>query len=100
MNIFEISELVEEWHAYANTLCDTTTPEWMELFRIMSQCVEQNRRKLFNRLFKDMRHTPVGYQTLKILEEWEIHLNLPWTIIEQLDQILRNEWNFLVYAYR
>ena len=91
---------IDSGYKFANDTCDTTTPEWLEQYRLMNQCIEQYRREMCKNFFKKIGSRPVPYKTMEALGEGEIHLNLHWTLPERLLQILENEWNFLAYVYR
>lgn len=91
---------IDKGYKFANEVSDTTTPEWMEQYRLMNQCIEQYRREMCKSIFKENHCKPIPTKTMEVLWQWEIHLHLHWTIQERLEQILRNEWNFLAYVYR
>lgn len=90
---------IEQWYVYANDVCDTATIEGMEQYRLMQQCIEQYRREMCKSVFKEHHCKPIPAKTMEALGQWEIHLNLHWTLPERLLQILENEGNFLAYVY-
>jgi hypothetical protein len=100
MDVQELLDEIDKWYSYANEVSDTTTIEGMEQYRLMQQCIEQYRREMCKGIFKERHAKPIPYQTMEALGQWEIHLNLHWTLPERLLQILENEWNFLAYIYR
>jgi len=85
---------MDEAYCFAYENSDTTTPEGLEQYRLMNQCIEQYRREYCGKLLKTLNK-----KTVSDIGQGEIHLHLKWTILERLQQILDNEWNFLVYAY-
>ena len=85
---------IDEAYCFAIDNSETQTPEWLEQYRLMQQCIEQYRRECYLKLFKNLNK-----KTISDIWQWEIHLNLKWPILERLQQILDNDWNFLAYVY-
>ena len=47
-------------YVYAVDNCDTATPEGMEQYRLMNQCIEQYRREMCNSTLKEVHAKPIN----------------------------------------
>ena len=82
---------IEEAYVFTKEHCwDTTTPEWLQLYKVMTNCIEQYRREMVQAIFMKHHKEPIPREVVNQLWEWEVHLHLKGTIQDRLIQILEN----------